>query len=162
MKKSSKQRRSEIRAERIRKARKEASLVKRQSGFFPWEEPQQPGELPAGTVAANLNELAHNNTYGPLPHFYRDLAFRCAHCGSSELWTAKQQRWWYEIAKGDINSTAKYCRPCRNLRRKERDKARTSHFKGLIARHGIRDAAKLLQKSRTELECYVQEAGNAE
>lgn len=161
MKKSGKQRRLEIRAERLRRAQKEAMHAEKQSGYFPWEAPREPEQLPTGTVAANWDELAHNNTYGPLPRYYRDLAFRCAQCGSNELWTAKQQRWWYEIAKGDINSTAKYCRSCRNLHRRARDEARAVHFKGLIAKHGIRHAAKLLQKPRAELERYVQETNDA-
>ncbi len=160
MKKSVKQRRLEIRAERLRKARKAETLAARGGGYFPWEEARNPKAPPAGAVAANWDELAHNNTYGPLPHFYVDLSFRCAGCGSDELWTAKQQKWWYEIAKGDINSTAKYCRACRNLHRQHRDEARQVHIRGLIAKRGLQAAAELLQKPVGELERYVSEVGN--
>ncbi len=156
VKKSAKQRRQEIRAERLRKAQK-ASAEKQRSGLFPWE---AGGALPpAGAIAADHQELAHNNTYGPLPTFYVDLAFVCAGCGSDELWTAKQQKWWYEIAKGDINSTAKYCRQCRNLRKQHRDAARDTHIRGLIAKRGISAAAELLQKPEAEIAQYSNEAG---
>ncbi len=154
VKKSSKQRRQELREGRLRKAQKTAS-AKQRTGLFPWE--TNGGRPPIGAIAANHEELKHNNTYGPLPAFYVDLAFVCVGCGSGELWTAKQQRWWYEIAKGDINSTAKYCRQCRNLRRQRRDAARFAHIHGLIAKRGIKQAARLLQKSESELEYYASE-----
>ena len=158
MKKSAKQRRVEIRAERLRKACKAELDSERRAGYFPWENANSQRTPPAEAIAANWNALAHNNTYGPLPHFYVDLAFRCAGCGSDELWTAKQQKWWYEIAKGDINSTAKYCRKCRNLRQKQKDEARQIHIRGLIAKRGLQAAAVLLQKPADELQRYIGEA----
>ncbi|WP_238944985.1 zinc-ribbon domain containing protein [Vandammella animalimorsus] len=30
------------------------------------------------------------------------------------MWTAKQQKWWYEAAYGPIYSDAKHCRACRD------------------------------------------------
>ncbi|MEX0344276.1 MAG: zinc-ribbon domain containing protein [Rhizobiaceae bacterium] len=156
VKKSAKQRRQEIRADRLRKAQK-ASAGMQRSGLFPWEAAE--ARPPVGAIAADHQQLDHNNTYGPLPAFYVDLAFVCAGCGSDELWTAKQQKWWYEIAKGDINSTAKYCRQCRNLRRQQRNSARAEHIRGLIAKRGISKAAELLQKPEAEIEHYSNEAG---
>jgi len=70
---------------------------------------------PENAVQANHQELQHNNTYGQLPLFYIDIAFRCRDCGSKELWTAKQQKWWYEIAKGHIDSKAVRCISCRKV-----------------------------------------------
>ncbi len=32
--------------------------------------------------------------------WYRDDPFECAGCGKLEIWTATQQKWWYEVAKG--------------------------------------------------------------
>ncbi len=101
--KSNKQRRLEIRERRRKRAEKRSinTFVK-------------PKAFPAGSVLADWEELKHNNTCGPLPEFYVDKAFICQDCGSNELWTAKQQKWWYEIAKGDINSTAIRCLRCRH------------------------------------------------
>ena len=100
--KSNKQRRLEIRAKRRKRAEKLAiDTIKKPLSF------------PDGHVMANWDELKHNNTYGPLPNFYVDRAFTCEDCGSEELWTAKQQKWWYEVAKGNINTTAIRCLPCR-------------------------------------------------
>lgn len=75
---------------------------------------------PQGAIEADHSELAHNNTYGLLPNFYIDVAFECRDCGSDEIWTAKQQKWWYEIAKGHIDSTAVRCYRCRKAIRDEK------------------------------------------
>ncbi|MDQ8036233.1 MAG: zinc-ribbon domain-containing protein [Pedobacter sp.] len=94
--------------------------------------PAEPGRhWPAGAVAADPAELDHNNTYGMLPLYYADRAFICRDCGSAELWTAKQQKWWYEIAKGNINSTAVRCRSCRTRERTRQAEARRIHLEGL-------------------------------
>ncbi len=68
---------------------------------------------PAGSVPADPAELAHNNTYDALPAFYIDRVFTCRECSKEEIWTAEQQKWWYEVAKGNINATAVRCRACR-------------------------------------------------
>jgi hypothetical protein len=84
-----------------------------------------------GAVAADHAQLAHNNTYGLLPDFYIDRPFTCRDCGAQELWTAKQQKWWYEIAKGPIDSCAVRCRPCRLMERGRADEARRISSEGL-------------------------------
>lgn len=155
MSKSSKQRRAEIRAARMRRARRLAERVEGEPEYFPWSDKADPDALPDGAVPADPQALSHNNTYGPIPRFYVDKAFHCADCGREDLWTAKQQKWWYEIAKGDINTTAKYCRPCRQARRAETDRKRAVHFSGLVARHGLRDAARRLKKPAEEVSRFI-------
>jgi hypothetical protein len=71
--------------------------------------------------------LAPCNNYGT-PDFlargyYLDMPFTCASCGSEEVWTAPQQKWWYETAKGSIYSVAKHCRTCRHDARRHKGKA---------------------------------------
>ena len=67
-------------------------------------------------ILADLSKQAPNNSYGP-PTEYRDTEFTCVDCGSEEVWTAKQQQWWYEVAKGPINAGAIRCRECRRIDR---------------------------------------------
>jgi Probable zinc-ribbon domain len=73
---------------------------------------------PAGEeVRVNESALAPYNSYGD-PEFvraghYSDRPFRCRDCGKDEVWTARQQKWWYEVAKGYVYSTAVRCRACR-------------------------------------------------
>ncbi len=70
-------------------------------------------------IKADLSQQAPNNSYGPQLLYYEDKEFTCRDCGRVELWTAKQQQWWYEVAKGAIYSTAVRCRACRRTRRGE-------------------------------------------
>ena len=101
--KSGKQRREEIKVRR----RERAALLHGLDRYAPLH------KLPLGATAADPAQLAHNNTYGLLPLFYVDRPFTCRECGAHEVWTAKQQKWWYEAAKGHIDSVAVRCRPCR-------------------------------------------------
>ena len=75
--------------------------VKRRAGY------------PSDAVAADLTQQVPNNSYSGPRLFYRDMEFDCADCGRHEVWTATQQKWWYEVAKGSLYTTAKRCRACR-------------------------------------------------
>ncbi len=68
--------------------------------------------LPPDAIPADLRQQAPNNSYDP-PRFYRDFEYHCVDCGQPQVWTARQQQWWYEVAKGPIYSGANRCRGCR-------------------------------------------------
>ena len=87
--------------------------------------------LPPGAVPADAAQLAHNNTYGRLPRFYLDRVITCRRCGKEEVWPAERQKWWYEVAKGDINTQAVYCRSCRSQDKARKAEARRVHLDGL-------------------------------
>ncbi|MFC1680811.1 zinc-ribbon domain containing protein [Pseudomonadota bacterium] len=74
-------------------------------------------------VRADQQKLSHINTYGNLPEFYLDQPFTCRTCGKHEIWLAKDQKWYYEEAKGHIDAKAVYCHDCRKAR-KEGGKAK--------------------------------------
>jgi hypothetical protein len=117
--KSNKQRRAEIKAARL-------ARVAQASG-----KPTQ-APMPGFAVAADKTLLASlNNTYGLLPDFYVDRLFTCRDCRTEEVWTAKQQKWWYEVAQGNINSQAVRCRPCRQLESARVEEARRVAQAGL-------------------------------
>jgi hypothetical protein len=80
-----------------------------------------PIRIPIGAILADPAEQAGNNSYLP-PVFYQDMDFECRDCGRAETWTAEQQHWWYEVAKGPVDSTAVRCRPCRQRRREAQGK----------------------------------------
>jgi hypothetical protein len=103
---------------------------------------RRPERTAAGTVRVNVEALAPNNSYGA-PRFvdrgyYVDEPFTCAGCGVAQVWTAWQQKWWYEVAKGFAYSTAKYCRACRRREQARRAEARHVHFEG-VARKRARN-----------------------
>ena len=106
--KSNKQRRQEIvekRRKRAEKAVKAAAAEVRQS--------LDPQFRSKKAVSANHAKLTHFYLSGYWPEYYLDKRFHCIDCGSLELWTARQQKWWYEEAKGDMHSRAVRCLHCR-------------------------------------------------
>lgn len=115
MSKSGKQRRAEIKQKRLDRARRLQEAL---------AQPSHGRHLPAGGIEpADRALLArHNNTCGALPEFYADVVFVCRDCGEEQVWTAKQQKWWHEVALGPIDSTAVRCLPCRRARRAARDR----------------------------------------
>src|SRR5437899_11058967 len=76
---------------------------------------QQKNHLSA--VAADHSKLSHINTYGTLPEFYLDQPFTCRKCGKREIWKAKDQKWYYEEAKGHIDAIAVECHDCRQSKK---------------------------------------------
>jgi Probable zinc-ribbon domain len=94
-----------------------------------------------GTVPVNPASLSPNNSYG-IPEFvkrrfYVDIPFICKHCGVPQIWTAQQQHWWYELAKGDIWTIAILCRPCRIKERERKALARKRHLEGLLRKRQL-------------------------
>jgi hypothetical protein len=69
-------------------------------------------EMPAGAIAADLSEQAPSNSCSPTL-FYRDIEFKCADCGTDEVWTAKNQKWYFEVLKRPIYGGPKRCAACR-------------------------------------------------
>jgi hypothetical protein len=130
--KSGKQRREEIKAKRLVRLR----VAQVPNPYMPTP------TVPLGAVAVDPTQLAHNTTWGLLPSFYIDAPFVCKDCGSHEVWTAKQQKWWYEVAKGPIDSRAARCRPCRAIERARVEEARRVSQAGL--------ALKIAKKNNNE------------
>ncbi len=75
-------------------------------------------EIPADAIPAALELQNPQGTWSP-PLFYRDISFRCEDCRKREVWSATQQRWYYEIAKGPVHARAIRCRSCRKKHRDE-------------------------------------------
>lgn len=88
-----------------RKALKEA---KRIAALHPEVQRRHPSAVPA-----DPSRLGHINTYGTLPEFYIDWPFVCRDCGKEEIWRARDQKWYYEEAKGHIDAYAVRCHDCR-------------------------------------------------
>jgi hypothetical protein len=126
--KSPKQRRQEIKARRLQRAERKAGRVNARSV-----------DRPIGTVVVTPHLLRPTTSYG-IPDFvqrgyYQDRPFRCKDCGREEIWTAAQQRWWYEVAQGDVWTTAVRCRTCRQQERLRKAEARRVHLAGLTMKH---------------------------
>lgn len=113
----------------------------------------------ANGIAVDVSALAPCGSYSEPDFvergFYIDTPFTCQGCGKSEVWSAAQQKWWYEVAKGDRLSTAKRCRPCRRQERARRDEAR---LKGGDP-NPYKNAGLILAKIRSEIEPRLLSAG---
>ena len=133
--KSGKQRRAELDARR--KARAARSAAQRAEAAQAAAEAELRRAAARG-VPVNPAALAPHNSYGEPDFvtrgFYSDQPFTCVGCGKSEVWTAAQQKWWYEVAKGDVFTTARRCRACRRRERERRAEARHVHLGGLAQR----------------------------
>ena len=120
--KSNKQRLTELKAKRAARKAKSAKRAREDAARFRAMLPP-----PEGSAPVNADLFPPLGTYGfyDVPAFvkrgtYLPKSFVCKECGKDEVWTATQQKWWYEVAKGGPMTTASRCRPCR---RRERERA---------------------------------------
>ena len=112
--KSGKQRREEIKQKRLeRAARLQAEAAQPDARWIGRGSVSEPGIEPVDREILTR----YNNTYGQLPQYYLDREFSCRDCDEQHVWTAKQQKWWYEVAHGHIDSVAVRCLSCRRKRR---------------------------------------------
>ncbi len=122
--KSGKQRRAQIVARR-----------KKSNSAVEWIDPDSLTEnWPRGAIAANHAGLGLLNSYSYPPFYYVDKPFTCRDCGAEEIWRATQQKWFYEVVKGDLAATAVRCLSCRRKERQRRAKARADSLPGLLAK----------------------------
>jgi hypothetical protein len=122
--KSNKQKRLELEAKRQRREKK-AKVVATQT--------RSPS--PYGTVPVNPTALRPYVSYGEPDFvtrgFYIDHPFTCKDCRKEEIWTAAQQKWWYEVAQGEVWSGAIRCHACRRRERERKAEARQGHLRGI-------------------------------
>src|SRR5262249_2390832 len=95
--------------------------------------------LMRGKVAVSANLLAPTNSYDT-PDFLRrgyyvDRPFKCKDCGVDQVWTDTQQRWWYEVAHGDVWTVAVRCRACRLKERTRKAHARRVQQEGFARKN---------------------------
>ena len=90
-----------------------------------------------GLAPINREKLHSSSVFGHFQQstfhgcFYLDYEFTCKDCGKVEVWTGRQQKWWYEVARGEVEQTAVRCRSCRQKEKRRRDEARRVHLEGL-------------------------------
>lgn len=127
---SGKRRRAEIKAARLRRAEKRKELLR--MTLFP---AVSACVVSGHQTLVNSSQLAPDGSYDA-PEFvwrgyYQDLPFRCVDCDAEEIWSAERQKWWYEVIKGGVWTTAKRCKACRDKDRERRELARKSYFEGM-------------------------------
>lgn len=78
-------------------------------------------------IRADVSKQTPHNSYSPKLH-YEDIRFSCRDCGVDCVWTAEQQRLWYEQWGGKIQSTAIRCRACREKLRRQKLEQKTHMY----------------------------------
>ena len=53
------------------------------------------------------------NTYGIEPKYYYDVVYTCLDCRQKVIWSAEEQKYWYEELGKNTNSKAVRCQICR-------------------------------------------------
>ena len=138
---SGKQKRATLKAKRAERDAKIASRVQNDLGAF-----RRAVGVPSGAVPCNPSLLAPDSSYGSPDYaergYYLDALFECAGCRKIEVWTATQQKWWYEIAKGGVWTKATRCRPCRRKERERVNEARNRSADGREKRAALKAAGK--------------------
>jgi hypothetical protein len=89
-------------------------------------------------IKADLSKQTPNNSYSP-PLYYEDVSFKCRDCGAECVWTAEQQRLWYEEWGGPVQSTAVRCRACRQRLRREKTEQK-KNMKEMALKKGAKRA----------------------
>lgn len=131
--KSNKQRRAELRAKKAKNAEK--AIARMNAERKARLDALARKTASSGCVGVDRSQLAPDGSYSQ-PDFvkrgyYLDKPFVCQDCGEAQIWTAAQQKWWYEVAKGGVWTTATRCRACRLRERTRRVEARRIHLEGL-------------------------------
>jgi hypothetical protein len=108
---------------------------------------KSPEDIPAEAILADPNAIFSRSAIPNVPVWYEDKSFKCKQCGRRETWTARQQQWWYEIAKGEIETTAILCRACRQKKRLD-DAAMTENTRIYRQQRAERRAADLANELR--------------
>ncbi|MGI9241933.1 MAG: zinc-ribbon domain-containing protein [Verrucomicrobiales bacterium] len=120
---SSRQKRKFLLAKRREKRSEEERAAK--------EEAFATGVGNGSILPADASKIRSRSVLPPIPDYYYDKPFECADCGAHQVWTAKQQKRWYEEQGGEIESTAIRCRDCRKKERERKSRAREVHREGL-------------------------------
>ncbi len=76
-------------------------------------------EIPERALAANPDTQNHQGGYSA-KFYYQDIHYTCVGCGNAEVWTAQQQKRYFEIQKGNIYNRPKWCYKCHSQRMKNK------------------------------------------
>ena len=93
-------------------------------------------DLPLGAVRGDVRKQNREQFFSHAPHyFYVDVERVCVQCDADFVFSAKEQKYWYETLRFHFDSIAIRCPRCRGRRRSE--KALRQQMS--LARQGLKD-----------------------
>ncbi len=95
-----------------------------------WEEAMR--GMPDDALPADLTKQAPISSYSYPEFWYRDEERTCVDCGAEFVFSAKDQKFWYEVARIPLHATANRCLACRHQRR-EAKRQNKAHMEKLEA-----------------------------
>lgn len=82
-------------------------------------------EIPEDALAADPDKQEYGKGYA-VKFYYQDIRYTCAGCGKEGLWTAAQQKRYFEEQTGNIYNQPKWCYECHGRRMEIRNTTRHS------------------------------------
>lgn len=70
-------------------------------------------QMELNRLPVNKDKVNYLSTMYEIPSFYIDYEFNCKDCGSKEIWTAQDQKWWHEEKEQPLEIIAVRCIECR-------------------------------------------------
>jgi hypothetical protein len=79
-------------------------------------------EIPEGALPGNPDEQVGAEGYAA-KFYYVDIDYVCRGCGRKEVWTAAQQKRYFEVQKGNIYNEPTWCHECHTERMQKKKAA---------------------------------------
>ena len=76
-------------------------------------------KIPDNSIPADPSKQNHAGGYS-VKYYYQDVHYVCEGCGKTGIWTAHQQKKYFEVQKGNIFNEAKWCYECHMKRIQEK------------------------------------------
>ncbi len=79
-------------------------------------------EIPEGALAGDPDKQVGAKGYAA-KYYYVDIDYVCRGCGRKGVWTAAQQKRYFEVQKGNIYNEPAWCYECHAERMKKKEEA---------------------------------------
>lgn len=107
-----------------------------------------PDEIPDGAIRSQHRLPNLQSPHGP-PYYYQDRPSRCRDCRVEFVFTAHEQKYWYETLMFPIRVDARRCADCR--RKYRVTKARVSRLTEVAPFEGSEDPDQLIEFAATRI-----------
>ncbi len=122
-------------------------------------DPDYKPPLPPGAVRGDIRKQEFCRICHCPRYFYVDVGKNCVQCGQDFLFSAKEQKYWYESLKFHFDSVAIRCPKCRRRQRSEK----ALHVQIEVAKKALRkdpcDPSMLLSLAMAIVRCHQKTGG---
>jgi hypothetical protein len=117
-------------------------------------DPDYEPPLPRGAVRGDVRKQHYCPVCHVPKYFYQDITKTCLQCGADFVFSASEQKYWYESLKFHFDSVAVRCAECRKKRRSEKNlQAQIAESKAMLKKSPD-DPALLLSFATALIRCH--------